>query len=235
MRTGAKLLLVAIALAVAGALIGLYAWKLTYDAGSPAYSLPVKNVGGQKVVDLKIMTVAAVGPKLSENPDWVSYLVDTSSGGTPNWKRETVWDLPANATVHVTIYNFDGQSGLRNPLYGEMLGVTAGGSGRTNAILLNGKPTQEIDPSTASHVWAVPALGIDVAILGVADDAKNQCGYAPCAMANAHETIQFTFHTTTPGHFRWQCFVPCAAGWIDGWGGPMQTIGYMDGFLNVKA
>jgi hypothetical protein len=235
MRTGAKLLLVAIALAVAGALIGLYAWKLTYDAGSPAYSLPVKNVGGQKVVDLKIMTVAAVGPKLSENPDWVSYLVDTSSGGTPNWKRETVWDLPANATVHVTIYNFDGQSGLRNPLYGKMIGVNAGSGGSANAILLNGKPTRAIDPATASHVWAVPALGIDVAILGVADDAKNQCGYAPCAMANAHETIQFTFHTTTPGHFRWQCFVPCAAGWIDGWGGPMQTIGYMDGFLNVKA
>jgi hypothetical protein len=225
MRTGAKLLLVAIALAVAGALIGLYAWKLTYYAGSPAYSLPVKNVGGQKVVDLKIMTVAAVGPKLSENPDWVSYLVDTSSGGTPN----------RNATVHVTIYNFDGQSGLRNPLYGKMIGVNAGSGGSANAILLNGKPTRVIDPATASHVWAVPALGIDVAILGVADDAKNQCGYAPCAMANAHETIQFTFHTTTPGHFRWQCFVPCAAGWIDGWGGPMQTIGYMDGFLNVKA
>jgi hypothetical protein len=232
MGTGGKLLLVAAAVAAAGVLIGLYTWHLTNLAGSPAYNLPVKNVGGHKVVDLRVQTVAAVGPKLSQNPDWVSYLVDTGNG---NWKRETVWDLPANATVHVTIYNFDGQSGLRNPLYGEMLGVTAGGSGRTNAILLNGKPTQEIDPSTASHVWAVPDLGIDVAILGVADDAKNQCGYAPCQMANAHETIQFTFHTTTPGHYRWQCFVPCAAGWIDGWGGPMQTIGYMDGFLNVTA
>ncbi len=36
-----------------------------------------------------------------------------------------------------------------------------------------------------------------------------------------------------PGHYRWQCFVPCAAGFIYGFGGPMQTIGYMDGFLNV--
>ena len=77
---------------------------------------------------------------------------------------------------------------------------------------------------------AVAAVG-----WGVTDDAKNQCGYAPCQMSNAHRTIKFTFHTTTPGHFRWQCFVPCAAGWIDGFGGPMQTIGYMDGFLNVKA
>jgi hypothetical protein len=232
MRTGGKLLVVVVGVAVAGVLIGLYAWRLTNLAGSPAYALPVKTVGGHKVVDLKIQTVAAVGPKLSSNPDWVSYLVDTQTKG---WQRETVWDLPANATINVTIYNFDGQSGLRNPLYGKMLGVTTGPSGVANEILLNNKSVDQIDPATASHVWAVPALGIDVAILGVADDAKNQCGYAPCPMGTAHETIKFTFHTTTPGHFRWQCFVPCAAGWIDGWGGPMQTIGYMDGFLNVRA
>ena len=40
-------------------------------------------------------------------------------------------------------------------------------------------------------------------------------------------------HAGKPGHYRWQCFVPCAAGFIYGFGGPMQTIGYMDGFLNV--
>jgi hypothetical protein len=27
--------------------------------------------------------------------------------------------------------------------------------------------------------------------------------------------------------------VPCAAGWLLGNGGPMQTLGYMDGFINV--
>jgi hypothetical protein len=230
MRTGAKLLLVAIAIAVAGVAIGLYTWKLTYLAGSPAYTLPVKYVDGHAVVDLKIETVAAVGPKLSTNPDWVSYLVQTNGGA---WKRETVWNLPAHATVNVTIYNFDGASGLRNPLFGKMLGVSGGGA--ANEIVLNGKPVSEIDPSTASHVWAVSDLGIIVAIQGVADSAKNQCGYAPCPLSTAHNTLQFTFHTSTPGHFRWQCFVPCAAGWIDGWGGPMQTIGYMDGFLNVTA
>jgi hypothetical protein len=229
MRTGGKLSLVALAIVVAGGAIGLYIWQLTYLAGSPAYTLPVSYVNGAPVVDLKIETVAAVGPKLSQNPDWVSYLVQDS--GT--WKRETVWNLPAHATVNVTIYNFDGDSGLRNPLFGKMLGVTGGGA--PNQVLLNGTPTSAIDPSTASHVWAVPDLGIIVAIHGVADDAPNQCGYAPCSLATAHTTTTFTFHTTTPGHFRWQCFVPCAAGWIDGWGGPMQTIGYMDGFLNVTA
>jgi hypothetical protein len=225
-RVGVKLLLVAVALVGAGVLIGFYVSNLTTLAGSPTYSVPVQGTSAHPVVNLEIQTVAAIGPQLSPNPDWVSYLVKDSSG---QWKRETVWDLPANATIHVTIFNFDGASGLRNPYYGRPQGMVG------NRILVDGKPTLSVDPNEASHTFAVPALGIILAIPGVADDAKNQCGFAPCPMTNAHRTVEFTFHTTTPGHFRWQCFVPCAAGWIDGFGGPMQTIGYMDGFLNVKA
>ena len=52
-------------------------------------------------------------------------------------------------------------------------------------------------------------------------------------MSNAHETITFTFRTGKAGHYRWQCFVPCAAGFVYGFGGPMQTVGYMDGYVNV--
>jgi heme/copper-type cytochrome/quinol oxidase subunit 2 len=226
MRLGLKLLLVAAAVLVAGLLIGFYVSHLTTLAGSPAYSVPVSGSAGQKVVNLEIQTVAAVGPQLSPNPDWVSYLIKDTTG---KWRRETVWDLPANATVNVTIYNFDGASGLRNPYLGRPQGMDG------NRILVDGKPVDAVDPNDASHTFAVPQLGLILAIPGVADDAKNQCGYAPCPMSNAHRTIKFTFHTTKPGHYRWQCFVPCAAGWIFGFGGPMQTIGYMDGFLNVKA
>lgn len=228
MRVGQKLLLIAAAVTAAGVLIGFYVSHLTTLAGSPSYSVPVQNASsGHLVVNLEIQTVAAVGPQLSQNPDWVSYLVKDAQSG--RWERKTVWDLPAHATVHVTIYNFDGASGLRNPFYARPQGMVG------DRITVDGKPTSAIDPNDASHTFAVPALGLILAIPGVADDAKNQCGYAPCPMSNAHRTIKFTFHTTTPGHFRWQCFVPCAAGWVDGFGGPMQTIGYMDGFLNVKA
>ena len=225
MRVGSKLLLVAVAVAVAGVAIGFYVAHLTTLAGSPAYTVPVTSVNGHPVVDLEIQTVAAIGPKLSPNPDWVSYLIKTNDG----WKRMTVWNLPANATVHVTWFNFDGASGLRNPYLGRPQGIVG------NRISIDGKPTESVDPNDASHTFAVPALGIIVAAPGVADDAKHPCGFAPCPLTNAHRTIRFTFHTTTPGHYRWQCFVPCAAGWINGFGGPMQTIGYMDGFLNVKA
>jgi hypothetical protein len=231
-RVGVKLLLVAVAVTAAGVIIGFYVSNLTTLAGSPSYSVPVQIANGHPVVNLEIQTVAAVGPTLSPNPDWVSYLVKDQSTG--HWKRETVWDLPAHATVHVTIYNFDGASGLRNPYFGRPQGMV------NNRIRVDGKPVDSVDPNEASHTFAVPALGIILAIPGVADDAKNQCEYADapiggCAMSTAHRTIKFTFHTTTPGHYRWQCFVPCAAGWVYGFGGPMQTIGYMDGFLNVKA
>jgi hypothetical protein len=223
--TGYKVLGVAVGLAAAAVLIGLYVSKLTTDNGSKAYTVPVQTQGGHKVVDLQIETVAAVGPQFSPaHPDYVSYLVRDAQG---TWLRRTVWRLPANATVHVTIYNFDGDSGLRNPLYARPQGIDG------NSFLLDGKTTDFINPNDTSHTFAVPAYGLIVPLTGVADNAKNQCGYAPCALSMAHHTIQFTFHTGKAGHYRWQCFVPCAAGWIDGFGGPMQTIGYMDGFLDV--
>ena len=138
-----------------------------------------------------------------------------------------MFNVPAHSLVHVTIYNFDGKSGLRNPFLSQVQGTV----GRTERI--NGKPTDVVKPDDASHTFTVPELGISVPLLGVADDAKNQCPEMPCSLKQAHTTMTFTFRTGKPGRYRWQCFVPCAAGFIDGFAGPMQTIGYMDGFVHV--
>jgi hypothetical protein len=220
-----KLIGVAVAVVAIGVLVGFYVSKLTKEAGSPSYTFPVQTTNGHPVVNLTIETVAAVGPQLSpSHPDFVSYLIRNTKG---KWVRDTVWQLPAHATVHVTIYNFDGASGLRNSYLARPQGIDG------NAISVDGKTTNIIPPDDASHTFAVPAYGLIVALPGVADNAKNQCGYAPCTLSSAHRTITFTFHTGKAGHYRWQCFVPCAAGWLYGFGGPMQTIGYMDGFLNV--
>jgi hypothetical protein len=82
-------------------------------------------------------------------------------------------------------------------------------------------------------VFAIPDIGLSVPLYGVSSDAKNPCANAPCPLSNDHATISFTFRSPAKGLYRWQCFVPCAAGWIQGFGGPMQTVGYMDGFLKV--
>jgi hypothetical protein len=135
--------------------------------------------------------------------------------------------LPSPILLRVTVYQFDGQSGLRNPFIAQASGTVG------NNFILDGKPVQTIGPDTASHVFAIPALGVSVPLEGVADDAKNPCGNAPCPLSTDHHTISFTFRTGARGVYRWQCFVPCAAGFIQGFGGPMQTVGYMDGFIKV--
>jgi hypothetical protein len=201
--------------------IGIYVTFLT--SGPTPYRVPTAAAAGGPSASLTLQTVAAVGPKLSRNENWVSYLV--RENGT--WHRSTVFTLPANALVHVTVYQFDGKSGLRNPFLSQARGLVGGN------FTLNGKSVRGINPDDASHTFAIPALGVIVPLQGVDDNAKNQCDFAPCALSNAHTTITFTFRTGKKGHYRWQCFVPCAAGFYYGFGGPMQTIGYMDGFVNV--
>jgi hypothetical protein len=220
--TGARILGVAAGVAIAGILIGFYISG--YLVGNTAPFRPAfQTSSGSTTARLTIETVAAIGPTLAPNPDWVSYLVRDASG---RWRRSTVFTLPAHATIRVTIYNFDGASGLRNPLLGRPTGLVG-------PELVDGKPLVVMPPDQPSHTFAVPALGVLVPIAPVPDSAKNTCGYAPCALSLAHRTITFTFRTGKAGHYRWQCFVPCAAGFMYGFGGPMQTIGYMDGFLNV--
>ncbi len=216
-----KAVATAAGISVLGILIGIYVTFLT--GGPTPYHVPSAAAAGGPSADLTLQTVAAIGPQLSPNENWVSYLV--RENGT--WHRSTVWTLPAHALVHVTVYQFDGRSGLRNPFLSQARGVVGG------TFTLDGKSMRTINPDDASHTFAIPALGVLVPLEGVADDAKNQCDVAPCAMSAAHTTITFTFRTGKAGHYRWQCFVPCAAGFLYGFGGPMQTIGYMDGFVNV--
>jgi hypothetical protein len=214
-----KLVGIVVVVAVAGILIGFYVTD--FLMAQPKAFHPTA-VG--KNVNLTIQTVAAIGPNLSSHPSWVSYVVRDQQG---TWKRTTNWTVPANSTVHVTVYQFDGDSGLRNPFMGKVRGTIG------SSMQVNGKTMNVLDPDLASHTFAIPQLGVLVPLKGVADNAKNQCGFAPCAMSNAHNVIRFSFKVPGKGHYRWQCFVPCAAGWIYGFGGPMQTIGYMDGFINA--
>ncbi len=178
------------------------------------------STGG--ITNITVQTVAAYGH--APHPDWVSYLVKNEQG---NWVHSTIWKVPANSTVRMTVLQYDGDSGLRNPFLGQPRGVIGG------TITLNGKTVNVINPDDASHTFTIPDLGVSVPLEGVADNAPNQCGVAPCTLAEAHNTITFEFHTGKPGIHRWQCFVPCAAGWLYGFGGPMQTVGWMDGFIKV--
>ncbi len=204
--------------AIAAVLIGFYV------AGLVESPPPVSaQQSGPHGVNLTLKTEAAVGPQ-GANKSWVSYLVKNENG---DWVHSTNFDLPAHSLVHVTVYQYDGNSGLRNPFLAQVQGTIGG------TMKVDGKTMKAINPDDASHTFAVPQLGLLVPLPGVPDAAKNPCDDGPCNTSQDHRTITFTFRTGAPGRYRWQCFVPCAAGFLAGFGGPMQTIGYMDGFLHV--
>ncbi len=209
----------AIALLAACVAIGLYIGL--YLVNVPGSVAATQTPTG---THLYLGTVPAVEPS-DPHPTWVSYYaVDANSA---NWQHKTTYVLPANTVVTVTIYNYDGASGLRNPWFGNATGTIGG------TITLNGQSTKAINPDSASHVFSIPQVGLSVPLEGISDNAKNPCGNAPCSLSYDHTTTTFTFRTPGKGLYRWQCFVPCAAGYIAGFGGPMQTVGYMDGFIKV--
>lgn len=214
-RVAFSALAVAFAVAAIAFYVGAYLTNASPSAGA------VQTTQGTHLYLATVPAAALNDP----HPTWVSYYsIDASDG---NWHHATTFVLPANTLVHVTILNFDSQTGLRNPFLSHVVGTVG------NDFQLNGKTMTSFNPDAASHLFAIPQLGLFVPIYGISANAKNPCGNAPCGPSFSHSTTTFTFRTPGKGLYRWQCFVPCAAGYIDGIGGPMQRVGYMDGYIKV--
>jgi hypothetical protein len=217
MPVATRVLAVSAGVAVGAALIAYY--FIGYLTVTPPV---VAATGSAPRVSLTLQTVASFGH--SPHTDWVSYLAKNPEG---KWVHSTVFRVPAHSVVKVTVLQYDTATGLRNPFWGRPQGIIGG------TMTVDGKPLRQLDPDLASHTFAIPDLGVTVPLKGVPDKAPNQCSVAPCTLTQAHTTVTFAFRTGAPGKHRWQCFVPCAAGFILGFGGPMQSLGWMDGTLDV--
>jgi hypothetical protein len=207
-------ILAVLACVAIGLYIGLY---LVNVPGSVA---AVQTASGPHLYLATVATAEASDP----HPTWVSYY--GVNAGSSVWQHNTTFVVPANTLVHVTIYQYDTATGLRNNFFSQP-------NGTVGPVLINGRPTAVVDPNSPGHTFAIPAIGLSVPLPGAPMNAKNLCAQAPCSLSQAHQTISFTFRTPPKGLYRWQCFVPCGAGFIQGNGGPMQTVGYMGGFLKV--
>ena len=214
--------LLAVGIVVAMAVVLTYAYIQVWATELPPSIAATPGSAGS--VNLTLETVAAVGPTESpEHPDWVSYLIKQNG----KWIHSTIFKVPAHSLVHVTIYQFDSATGLRNPFLAEAQGTTSG-------EMVNGKLTAAISPDAASHTFAVPQLGVVVPLPGI----SGQCEESVWLRAVLHPPMTTTRSPSLSApparsRLRWQCFVPCGAGTLFGNGGPMQTLGYMAGFLDV--
>lgn len=171
---------------------------------------------------IHLETVASVDSAITfprpddPNPSWVSYL------------PTTILKVPANSVVNMQIDQEDGASGLRNPFWAQAQGIV-GGMFHMTYYDDQGNPQEGDfsalpDAANAAHTFAIPDLGVFVPLEGLSDAAP----------AGSMNVITFSFRTGKAGIYHWQCFVPCGAGTIYGNGGPMQTMGYMAGFLVVQ-
>jgi hypothetical protein len=215
---GKRLLGVTVAVVAVCAAIGLYIGL--YLVNVPGSVAATQTSGGYQ---LNLATVAAAEAS-DAHPTWVSYYAVNATVG--DWRHDTTFVVPAHTLVHVTIYQYDTATGLRNPFLSQP-------SGTVGPVLIDGKPIQAVDPTSPGHTFAIPQMGVSVPLPGAPGNAKNLCAQAPCSLSQAHQTISFTFRTPGKGMYRWQCFVPCGAGFVEGNGGPMQTVGYMGGFIKV--
>ncbi|HVC39714.1 MAG TPA: hypothetical protein VNH20_07080 [Candidatus Dormibacteraeota bacterium] len=178
------------------------------------------NSAGQLSTHLELATTGSID--FGTHPTWVAYLIRQDG----KWVSSTVWQVPAHSLVHVTILEYDSQTGLRNPFMSMVRGTVGG------VAYENGKAIRYMDPSLPAHTFSIPEFGLNVPLEGI-----SQSNY-PADLTNpnnTHVTINFSFRTGGPETVHWQCFVPCAAGFLFGQGGPMQTVGYMDGYLKVVA
>jgi hypothetical protein len=193
-------------------------------------------VNGQ--VNVTLETVGSFGS--GSHPTWVSYLIENPQ---QQWVHSTIFQVPANTQVNVTIQQYDSGSPLRNQQIGQVTGTLGNVAHLACSDPTQGAPcgtTFKLINSNAGngvgHTFSIPTLGISVPLYGNSSTA-NLCAVAPCIATNTtypHNTVTFSFRSPKgPGNYAWQCFVPCGLAWLFGNAGPMQTVGFMGGFMKV--
>jgi anionic cell wall polymer biosynthesis LytR-Cps2A-Psr (LCP) family protein len=173
----------------------------------------------------------------ASRPDWVSYY--TQDPTSKQWVHTTLFSIPANTKVNVTIYGYDGCTPLRNNYFSGIQGVT-GNVVTVQQFNTKNQPLGAAQTKSVINSWADCNVGHTFAIpaLGIYNSVNNLCGTSPCTPtsggAYALETFSFMSPKVT-GAYRWQCLIPCGGGFLHGNGGPMQTLGWMAGFMYVVA
>ena len=234
-------LVIAFLAVVAG---GIYV-AFNYIGAKPP-TVDYTSVASSGQVNVTLMTTAQ--STVGDKPDWVTYFVQDPQ--SKQFVHTTYFKVPADTRVNMTILGYDGCTPLRNPLWGKVSG-TAGNveivsyyNGKAYSAPKSISLLDSWADCSVQHTFAIPGLGLNVPIASptTLNENNNLCGTSPCVDNTSdqalapHAVVKFSFMTPKAGGtFRWQCFVPCGLGYVDGNGGPMGTPGYMMGQMEVQA
>jgi len=216
-------------LAVVGGVIFVVIHYLLAGPPTVDYSAGVTANQGQ-TVNVTLQETAQT--TVSDRPSWVTYFIKDPANG--KWVHTTLFKVPPGSTFHVTVFGFDGCTPLRNPFWGKVTGTVG------NVEVIDGKPTSVLNSwgnCAVAHTFSIPSIGLNVPIASPTTLKENQalCSTSPCSPSSGpHTVVSFTFRSPTiPGDYFWHCRIPCGLAYIDGFGGPMQTLGYMTGNMEV--
>jgi heme/copper-type cytochrome/quinol oxidase subunit 2 len=166
---------------------------------------------------------------VSSKPDWVSYFIQDPR--TRQWVHTTLFEVPAGSRVQMTVLGYDGCTPLRNPVFGQVTGTIG------NVAYVDGKPVRFLNSwagCNVGHTFSIPGIGLNVPMASPGLTAS-LCSTSPCT-SGPRKVMTFSFMTPrVAGSYFWQCRIPCGGGFLDGFGGPMQTIGFMTGTMQVVA
>lgn len=161
-------------------------------------------------------------PTIDVHTGWVIY------GPTSNLV------VPANSEVTITIRQYDSGLSLLNDFFSHVYG-TIGGTMTVDGKKYTGIPADQVAHTFTIHEFssqAQPALFVSVPLPKNPDEAVGK-GADNGLVAHPH-VVTFSFYVHGPGHYVWQCEYPCGTS-FDGFGGAMDTNGYMNGTFDVVA
>lgn len=213
------------------AVVGFVVVHYFLSSTGPAYEDYTTTVAPNTGASVNVVMQEAPQTTVGTDPDWVTYFI--LSPQTHQWVHTTNFSVPAGSRVNFTIYGYDGCTPLRNQVWGQVTGTIG------NTMTVDGKPVSLLNSWTecsVAHTFAIPNLGVNVPVASPMSYQANQnlCSTSPCTPGNPHTVVRFSIRTpSAPGDFFWQCKIPCGLGYLDGNGGPMQTLGFMTGFMQV--
>ena len=196
--------------------------------------------GSEPQVNVTMEVVGSYG--LAPHPTWVSYLIQNPQ--TKQWVHTTIFQVPPSTRVNMTIYQFDSGSPLRNQQLGQVTGTIG-----NQAMLKCSDPTQAAPCGTTfkainanagngvGHTFSIPTLGISVPLVRQQRQREPVRGRAVPpeldVLPAQHRHLLLHRARRARGATRGSASCPAALGWLFGNAGPMQTVGYMGGFMKI--
>ncbi len=229
-----------LAVAFAAVVVGAGFIVIHYVLGGPP---AVDYTGAASHGQVSVVLQEAPQTTVSSKPDWVTYFVmkpNANPHAAGSWVHTTSFQVPAGVRVNMTILGYDGCTPLRNNYWGQVEG-TIGGTITVQQFRNTNVPLGPVvrtpfvnswSHCSVAHTFAIPGLRLFVPAVSPGASAS-LCSTSPCT-SGPFTLEKFSFLAPSHGGtWRWQCFIPCGGGFIDGNGGPMQTMGYMAGEMEV--